>query len=328
VILLDKNLALEFVRVTESAAIASARWMGRGDKHSADKAATEIMRKRLNLMKISGKIVIGEGERDDAPMLFIGEKVGKENCQEIDIAVDPLECTDSVAYGKPNAISVMAAAPKGTMLHAPDIYMDKIAVGPEAVGVIDLDASVEENLKAVAKAKKMDVKDLLVCVLDRPRHKKLIEDIRKIGSRITLISDGDISGAISTCLIESEIDILMGIGAAPEGVIAAAAINCLGGEMQCRLRFTDFEGKELPEIKERARKMGITDFNKKMTAKDLVKTDSSVFVATGISTGSFLKGVDFTSEGAITYSIVMRQKSGTIRFIETHHRSKSDPGFD
>lgn len=324
---MDRNLALEFVRVTEAAAISSARWMGRGDSHAADNAAVEMMRKIFNNIEMSGVVVIGEGERDEAPMLYIGEKIGKGNGTEIDIAVDPLECTNSVAYGRPNAISVLAAAPKGTMLHAPDTYMDKIAVGPDAVGVIDLDASVEQNLKSIAKAKKMEVKDLMVCVLDRPRHKRLVEEIRKAGARITLISDGDISGAIATCIPGSDIDVLMGIGAAPEGVIAAAAINCMGGEMQCRLRFTDFDGKDLPEVRERAKKMGIKELDRKMTARDLVNTDRAMFVATGISTGAFLKGVDFTAEGAITHSIVMRQKSGTVRFIEAHHRFEGDPEY-
>jgi len=313
---MDKNLALEFVRVTENAAIDSARWMGRGNKNAADEAATEMMREKFNELDIAGTIVIGEGERDEAPMLFIGEKVGSGKGSGVDIAVDPLECTNSVAYGRPNAISVMAAAPKGTMLHAPDTYMDKITVGPEACGVIDLDAPVEKNLKAVAKAKKMDVRDLMVIVLDRDRHEKLIEDIRKTGARITLISDGDVSGAIATCLPDSDIDVLMGTGAAPEGVISAAAINALGGEMQGRLHFRNEEERT------RAKKMGIKDLNKKMTARDLVNTDQAIFVATGISTGPFLKGVDFTPFGAITQSIVMRTKSGTTRYMETHHNFK------
>jgi fructose-1,6-bisphosphatase II len=318
---MDRNLALEFVRVTEAAAISAARWMGRGDKHAADHAATELMRKTFNDLNISGRIVIGEGERDEAPMLYIGEKVGKGNGIELDIAVDPLECTNSVAYGRPNAISVLAAAPKGTMLHAPDIYMDKIAVGKCAKGVIDLDASVEDNLKAVADAKNEKVKDLMVVVLDRPRHEKLISDIRKAGARITLISDGDISGAIATCIPESDVDILMGIGAAPEGVISASAINCLGGEMQTRLQYKNEAERE------RTKKMGVLDLDKKMTANDLVNTDSSMFAATGISAGPFLKGVDFTPRGAITHSVVMRQKSGTVRFIEAHHLFEDEPSY-
>ncbi len=321
---MDRNLALEFVRVTEAAAIAAGRWMGCGDKNKADEAATEEMRSRFNDIDMNGKIVIGEGERDKAPMLFIGEEVGNKKGMEVDIAVDPLECTNSVAYGRPNAISVMAVAPKGTMLHAPDVYMDKIAVGPESVGVIDLDAPVEVNLKNVAKAKKMEVKDLMVCVMDRQYNKKLIEDIRKCGARITLIMDGDISGAIATCMPDSDIDILIGTGAAPEGVISAAAMHCLGGEMQGRLNFETGKLKEkskeeINALKEKAKQMGVKDLNKKMTAKDLVNTDKAMFVATGISTGPFLRGVDFTPEGAITHSVVMRQKSGTIRFIEAYH---------
>jgi fructose-1,6-bisphosphatase II len=318
---MDRNIGLEMVRITESAAIAAARWTGRGDKIAADQAATEMMRKNFNNLDIRGTVVIGEGEMDEAPMLYIGEKLGKGNgnCLDLDIAVDPLECTNSVAFGRPNAISVLAVAPRGTMLHAPDTYMDKIAVGPEAKGVIDLDAPVEDNLRAVAKAKNMHVKDLNVIILDRPRHQKLIEQIRKTGSRITLISDGDISGAIAPCMPNSDIDILLGIGAAPEGVIAAAAINALGGEMQTRLCL-----KDDVEI-ERAKGMGIKDIKKKMTNFDLVNTDRSLFVATGISSGPMLKGVDFVSGGAISHSIIMRQLTGTIRFMETHHRFKDEP---
>ena len=324
---MDQNLALDIVRITESAAMASARWMGRGDKKAADKAATEMMRKNLNKLDIKGKIVIGEGERDKAPMLYIGEEVGKGTGDELDIAVDPLECTNSVAYGKPNALAVLAAAPKGTMLHAPDCYMDKIAVGPEAVGAIDLDASVEDNLKAIARAKDMNVKDLMVMVLDRDRHKQLISLIRATGARITLISDGDISGAIAPCFPDSDVDVLMGIGAAPEGVIASAAINALGGEMQARLKLTDYDGKEIEELKERALKMGIKEPDAKLTNRDLVNTDSAMFVATGVSTGPFLRGVDFTPFGAITNSVAIRQKTGTIRFLETHHTFDDEPEY-
>jgi fructose-1,6-bisphosphatase class II len=314
---MERNIGLEFVRITESAAIAAARWIGRGDKIAADRAATERMRSNFNSLEIDGTVVIGEGEMDEAPMLYIGEKLGKGRFA-CDIAVDPLECTNSVAFGRPNAISVLAASPKGSMLHAPDTYMDKIAVGPEAVGAIDLDASVKENLISVAKAKGMQVKDLMVCVLDRPRHEKLIEEIRKAGARATLIPDGDISGAIATCLPDSEIDILLGIGAAPEGVISASAINCLGGEMQARLKLK-------PEELERAKGMGITDPLRKYTNKDLVKGDSSIFAATGICSGPFLKGVDFTPWGAKTHSVVMRHKSGTTRYIEAHHKFEDEP---
>jgi fructose-1,6-bisphosphatase II len=258
---------------------------------------------------------------DEAPMLYIGERLGKGNGTPLDIAVDPLECTNSVAYGRPNAISVLAAAPRGTMLHAPDTYMNKIAVGPEAKGAIDLDASVEYNLQAVAKAKDMQVKDLMVIMLDRPRHDKLVADIRKCGARIMMIPDGDISGAIAPCMPDSDIDILLGIGAAPEGVIAASAINAFGGEMQARLVLKDDKERE------RAIGMGVKDPDRKMGNMDMVNTDSSIFVATGINSGPLLKGVDFTSSGAITHSIVMRQKSGTLRYMETHHRFEDEPSY-
>ena len=311
---MDRNIALEFIRVTEAAAIAAARWTGKGDKNAADNAAVEAMRSRFNNIDFDGKVVIGEGEMDEAPMLFIGEKLGTGKGPKIDIAVDPLECTNSVAYGKPNAISVLAAGPAGSLLHAPDIYMDKIAVGSEAAGVIDIDASVEKNLQAIAKAKGMEVKDLMVIVLDRERHSQLIADIRKAGARITLLPDGDISGAIAPCMPDSDIDALMGVGNAPEGVISAAAIKCLGGEMQARLHFINDAEKT------RVKKMGIADLSKRYSAQELVNTNSSLFVATGIITGPLLKGVEFTSWGAKTYSIVMREKTKTLRFIEARHK--------
>ncbi|HLC46937.1 MAG TPA: class II fructose-bisphosphatase [Candidatus Nanoarchaeia archaeon] len=311
---MDRNIALEFIRVTEAAAIAAARWTGKGDKNAADNAAVEAMRSRFNNIDFDGKVVIGEGEMDEAPMLFIGEKLGTGKGPKIDIAVDPLECTNSVAYGKPNAISVLAAGPAGSLLHAPDIYMDKIAVGSEAAGVIDIDAPVEKNLHAIAKAKGMEIKDLMVIVLDRERHSQLIADIRKAGARITLLPDGDISGAIAPCMPDSDIDALMGVGNAPEGVISAAAIKCLGGEMQARLHFINDAEKT------RVKKMGIADLSKRYSAQELVNTNSSLFVATGIITGPLLKGVEFTSWGAKTYSIVMREKTKTLRFIEARHK--------
>ena len=238
---MDRNLALEFVRVTEAAAISSSKWMGRGNSHAADQAAVEEMRLRLNSIGFDGKVVIGEGERDEAPMLFIGEKVGKGGPLKFDIAVDPLEGTAITAKGLPNAIAVLAAAPQGRLLHAPDTYMDKIAVGPKAVGAIDLDASVKDNIHAVADRLSKDVEDITVIILERDRHKKLIEDVRKVGARIMLIGDGDVSGAIAPSLEHSPVDMLMGIGAAPEGVIAAAALKCLGGEIQGRLKFRNEE---------------------------------------------------------------------------------------
>ena len=318
---MDKNIALDFVRVTEAAAIASARFIGRGDKNAADSVATEEMRKKFNDLNMKGRIVIGEGERDEAPMLYIGEEVGKGGGDKLDIAVDPLECTNSVAYGRPNAIAVMASAPKGTMLHAPDVYMQKIAVGPEAKGKIDLDAPVSENLKAVASAKKMDVKDLMVIILERDYNKKIIEEVRKEGARLTLIADGDVSAGVATCLDDSDIDILLGHGAAPEGVITAAAIKCLGGEIQGRLVFDigELKNKDTDNLKEKASEMGVSDLDKKMTQDDLVASDDCMFIATGVSSGSFLKGVDFTPYGAKTYSMSMRAQGKTVRYIETKH---------
>ncbi len=311
---MDRNLALEFIRVTEGAAIASARWMGRGDEKEADSAAVSKMRERMNAMDIDGTIVIGEGERDDAPMLFIGEKVGNKKGLKIDIAVDPLEGTTITAHGGPNAIAVLAAAPAGNMLRAPDTYMDKISVGPKAKGYIDIDATPAENIKAVAKKLKKDVKDVAVIILDRDRHKKLIEDVRKTGARIRLIRDGDVTGAIAPAIEESGIDILMGIGGAPEGVIAAAALKTLGGEIQGRLKFRKDEERE------RAKKMGfLDDLDKKLTMEDLIKGNQAMFAATGVTNGEILKGVRFTSKGAITHSIVMRSKTSTIRFVEAHH---------
>jgi len=311
---MDKNLSLDFARVTEKAAIASALWVGKGDKHKADEAATEAMRSAFNNIDFKGTIVIGEGERDEAPMLFIGEEVGSGDGMEVDIAVDPLECTNSVAYGRPNAIAVLAAAPKGNLLHAPDTYMNKIAVGPAAKGKIDLDNSVEKNLNAVAKALDKPVEEVTVIILDRDRHKDLVEEIRSVGSRIIFIPDGDISAAIAPSSDNNDIDILLGVGAAPEGVIAAAALRCLGGEFQGRLSFRDDADKE------RAKKMGIQDLNKKYTAEELVKGDKYFFAATGVSTGPLLKGITFDSYGAKSHSLVMRGKTGTRRYITAHHK--------
>ncbi|NQV09136.1 class II fructose-bisphosphatase [Candidatus Woesearchaeota archaeon] len=311
---MDKNLALEFVRVTEEAAIASAHWVGKGDKKAADQAAVDLMRKRFNSIDINGRVVIGEGERDEAPMLFIGEKVGTGKGLEIDIAVDPLECTNSVAYGRPNAISVLAAAPKGCLLGAPDTYMNKIAVGPKAKGKVNLDFSVEKNLKIVAESLDKDIEDVTVIVLDRERHEKLIDDIRDAGSRIILITDGDIAGGVAPSLDYSGIDMLMGIGAAPEGVITAAALRCLGGEIQGRLNFRNQEEKK------RAKEMGIKDFDKKFMTEDLAKGDKIMFAATGVIDGPLLKGITFTKDSAKTHSIVMRQKTKTIRFIDALHK--------
>lgn len=316
---MDRNLALEFVRVTENAAIASAKWMGRGNEKQADQSAVSSMRKDFNRLNIDGTIVIGEGERDEAPMLFIGEKVGSgANKIKVDIAVDPLEGTTITAKGGLNAISVLAASPQGTMLQAPDTYMNKIAVGEKAKDAIDLDKSIEENINAVAEKLEKEVHDITVMILERERHKNLIEDVRKSGARIRLIQDGDISGAISPAIEDSGIDILMGIGGAPEGVIAAAALKTLGGEIQGRLNFRNKDERK------RAEDMGfLDDVDKKLKMEDMIKGKVVVFAATGVTNGEILKGIRFIKKGAITHSIVMRSKSGTIRFIEAHHNFKN-----
>jgi len=316
---LDRNLALEFVRATEAAALSSAKWMGRGDEKAADHAAVEAMRRMFSSISIKGTIVIGEGERDEAPMLYIGEKVGSGDGPEVDIAVDPLEGTTITAKGGNNSITVLAAAPKGHLFHAPDTYMDKIAVGREAVGSIDLNASVKDNIYAVADKLDKKPEDVTVIVLERDRHKKLIEDIRKCNARIKFIGDGDVAGALAPAISDSGVDILMGIGAAPEGVIAAAALKALDGEIQGRLKPRNDE-----EI-ERAKKMGIKDVEKKLMMDDLVKGDKAMFAATGVTDGTILRGVRYTGEGAVTHSIVMRAKTKTVRFIEAHHNLKFKP---
>jgi len=308
----DRNLALELVRVTEAAALAASRWIGLGKKNEADGAAVEAMRRAFDQVAIAGTVVIGEGEMDEAPMLFIGETVGCGG-PAMDIAVDPLEGTTLTAKGGPNAIATVAMAEKGGFLHAPDIYMDKIAVGgglPD--GVVDLDASVEENLRNLARAKRRDVSDLVACILDRDRHKALIAGCREAGARIILISDGDVAGVIATAMPDAEIDIYMGSGGAPEGVLAAAALRCTGGQMQGRLLY------ENDEQIARARSMGVTDPRHKYTVTEMAKGDV-MFAATGVTTGAMLRGVRRMGVGATTHSIVMRSKSGTVRFIEAHH---------
>jgi fructose-1,6-bisphosphatase II / sedoheptulose-1,7-bisphosphatase len=308
----DRNLALELVRVTEAAALAASRWIGRGKKNEADGAAVEAMRKAFDTVAISGTVVIGEGEMDEAPMLFIGEKVGMGG-PAMDIAVDPLEGTSIAAKGAPNALAVVALAEHGNFLHAPDIYMDKIAVGaglPE--GVVNLGASVTENLKNLARAKKRDIADLMVCILERERHDEIIAKCREAGARITLIGEGDVAGVIATSQPEAGIDIYMGSGGAPEGVLAAAALRCIGGQMQGRLMFEDDSQIE------RAKGMGITDPNRIYNITEMAKGDV-MFAATGITTGQMLRGVQRFGETAITHSMVMRSKSGTVRYVEAHH---------
>ncbi|WP_077298061.1 class II fructose-bisphosphatase [Virgibacillus pantothenticus] len=316
---MERSLTMELVRVTEAAALKSARWMGRGKKEEADDAATTAMRAVFDTIPMQGTVVIGEGEMDEAPMLYIGEQLGTGNGPGVDVAVDPLEGTSIVANGSWNALSVIAIADKGTLLHAPDMYMDKIAVGPQAVGKIDINASTLENLQAVAKAKHKAVEDVVVTVLDRPRHQKLIEEIREAGARIKLISNGDVAGAINTAFDETGVDILMGIGGAPEGVIAAAALKCLGGEMQ---------GKLVPKNKEeadRCAKMGIVDINKVLYMNDFCSGDDAIFAATGVTDGELLKGVQFKGTEATTETVVMRAKSGTVRFIDGTHSLQKKP---
>jgi fructose-1,6-bisphosphatase II / sedoheptulose-1,7-bisphosphatase len=309
---IDRNLALELVRVTEAAALAASRLMGRGDEKAADQAAVDAMRHAFDTVAIDGTVVIGEGERDEAPMLYIGEKVGCGGVRA-DIALDPLEGTTITAKGGNNALSVVALAEAGNFLNAPDVYMDKIAVGgglPD--DLVDLDETPEANLKAVARAKKMEVSDLVVCILDRPRHAELIRAVRAAGARIMLISDGDVSGVIATSQPESGIDIYMGSGGAPEGVLAAAALRCIGGQIQGRLLFRNEEEKK------RAAKWGITDLNRKYSTEEMAKGDV-MFAATGVTNGAMLRGVRRFGTGATTHSLVMRSKSGTVRYIEAHH---------
>lgn len=320
---MDRNLALEFVRITEAAALSSAKLMGRGDEKAADKAAVDAMRRSFDSVRIDGTVVIGEGERDEAPMLYIGEKVGMktEDAPKVDIALDPLEGTTICATGGVGAISVIAVAEHGNFLHAPDTYMAKIACGPQAKGLIDIDKTPTENIIAVAKALGKPVGDVTVMILDRPRHADLIAEVRKIGARIHLIGDGDVSAAIATAWPESGIDLLIGTGGAPEGVISAAALQCLGGDFQGRLKFRNDEEKV------RATRMGVKDLDKKYTIDELAK-GSVMFCATGVSDGPFLRGVKMlTGRQAKTHSVVMRSQTGTIRSIDTlHHLNKKPSG--
>lgn len=318
---MERELALEFVRVTEAAALASGRLMGRGDKEAADQAAVDAMRRVFDTVHVTGTVVIGEGEMDEAPMLYIGEKVGTGVDPCVDIAVDPLEGTNLVSKGLPNALSVVAVAPEGCLLHAPDIYMEKIAVGPRAKGCINLDAPVAVNLKAVARALERDVRDLTAIILDRPRHAKIIAEIRAAGARVKLITDGDVSAAIATAIDDTGVDILFGTGGAPEGVIAAAALKCLGGEMQGRLKP---DGEE--ELR-RVHNMGLADANKLLLLDDLVIGDDIFFAATGITDGDMLRGVRYSGQTAKTHSLVMRGITGTIRNISATHFLAKKPHF-
>ena len=317
---MDRNLALEVVRVTEAAALSCARLMGRGDEKAADQAAVDAMRQAFNGLAIDGTVVIGEGERDEAPMLYIGEKVGTGHGPEVDIALDPLEGTTICANGGANALAVIAIAERGNFLHCPDTYMEKIAVGPAGKGVVDLDKSPTENLKALAEAKGRRVEDLTVIILYRPRHEALIQEVRRAGARIRLISDGDVSAAIATTKPETGIDLLIGIGGAPEGVLAAAALRCVGGDMQGRLKPRNQE-----EI-DRAQAMGIKDIAKKYSLEELAGGEV-MFAATGVTDGDYLKGVHFFSGGATTQSVVMRSKTRTIRVVDTTHHFAYKPKY-
>jgi fructose-1,6-bisphosphatase class II len=315
----DRNLALEAVRVTEAAALNCARLTGRGDETAADQAAVDAMRKAFDALPIDGTVVIGEGERDEAPMLYIGEKVGSGG-PKVDIALDPLEGTTICATGAPNALAVIAMADGGNLLHCPDTYMEKIAAGPAGKGVIDLDKSPTQNLQALAEAKGCKVEDLMVIILSRPRHEAIIKEVRQAGARIRLIGDGDVSAAIATTKPETGIDLLLGIGGAPEGVLAAAALRCVGGEFQGRLAPRNNE-----EI-ERAKKMGVTDIKKKFRLDELARGDV-MFAATGVTDGDYLQGVHFFAGGATTQSVVMRSKTRTIRVINTTHYFEHKPNY-
>jgi len=318
---MEGELSLEFVRVVEEAAIDAARTMGRGDGHLADQAAVEAMRRVLDTVPVAATIVIGEGERDQAPMLYIGEKVGlkkeySETVREIDIAVDPLEGTNLCATGAPGAITVLAASEHGGLLHAPDCYMEKIVVGPTSKGAVDLDAPVRDNLRAIAKRMERNVQDLVVVVLDRPRHEKLIAEIREAGARIRLISDGDLSAGIAAAVVGTGVHAVMGTGGAPEGVLTAAALRCLNGEIQGRLVIKD------PQQAERVRSMGVKDLKKVYSTTDLAPGKEIIFAATGVTEGSLLKGVRFSGDGIRTQSLVMTLSSRQVRFINSVRLSK------
>jgi fructose-1,6-bisphosphatase II len=317
---MDRNLALEVVRVTEAAALASARLMGRGDVAGADRAAVEAMSKAFADIAIDGEVVIGEGERDRAPKLYVGDRVGRrgEGAIEVELAVDPLQGKALCARGGPNAISIVAMGEKGKLLRPPDTYMEKIAVGPCARGAIDLRRSPTENLRRIADTLGRYIEDLTVVILDRPRHEKLVAEVRATGARIKLIGDGDVAAALHTCFPETGVDVLMGVGDAPEGVMSAAAIRCAGGEMQGRLVFADEQERQ------RARAAGLADPDRVMTAEEMAGGHVTVSV-TGVTNGDFLKGVRFTGDGARSHSVVMRSKTGTVRSIETAHRFNRAP---
>ncbi|MGP3706208.1 class II fructose-bisphosphatase [Gordonia paraffinivorans] len=317
----DRNLAMELVRVTEAAALAAGRWVGRGDKNSGDGAAVDAMRQLLSTVSMRGVVVIGEGEKDEAPMLYNGEEVGNGEGPECDVAVDPIDGTTLMAEGRPNSISVIAVSERGTMYDPSAVfYMEKIAVGPEAKGAIDINASVEWNINSVAKAKGIDVSDLTVVILDRPRHADLIAEIRAAGAKIRLISDGDVAGAVAAADDYSTVDMLMGIGGTPEGIIAAVAMKCMGGEIQGKLWPRDEEERQ------KAIDAG-HDLDRALTTEDLVRGENCFFCATGVTNGDMLRGVTYRPNGATTRSLVMRSKSGTVRRIESVHRPEKLRGY-
>lgn len=318
---MERNLALEVVRVTEAAALSSARWMGLGNAKAADQAAMDAMRRGFDAVSFSGSVVIGQGERDEAPMLFTGERIGGGDGPELDVALDSLDGANSVSQGRANAMAVVAITDKGGLFRAPDTYMEKIAVGPRAKGAIDLSLSPTQNLENIANAMKCYVEDLTVVILDRPAHAELIRSVREAGARIKLIQDGDVSAAIATAIPESGVDILMGIGGAPEGVLAAAALQCLGGDMQGRLRPRNDQ-----EV-ERARRVGVKDIERIYRIGDLVSGTELMFAATGVTDGDLLRGVRFFGGGARTHSVVIRRRSGTTRFIEATHRFDRRPVY-
>jgi fructose-1,6-bisphosphatase II len=311
---LDRNLALDLVRVTEAAAMAAGRWVGRGDKDGGDGAAVDAMRQLINSVPMRGVVVIGEGEKDNAPMLYNGEHVGDGTGAEVDVAVDPIDGTTLMSKGMPNALAVLAVAQRGSMFDPSAVfYMDKLAVGPDCADVIDITAGIEENLRRIAKVKRSGISDVTVCILDRPRHAELISRVRKTGARIRFITDGDIAGAISAARESSDVDVLMGVGGTPEGIVTACALKCMGGAIQARLWPRDQAERE------KALAAG-HDLDRVLTTDDLVTGDNMFFCATGVTSGDLLRGVRYRSGGAYTQSIVMRSKSGTIRVIDSFHR--------
>ena len=309
----EREVMLDFVRVTETAALRAAPWMGKGDREAADAGAVDGMRGMLDLVRVRGTVVIGEGEKDKAPMLYVGEQVGTGDGPEVDIAVDPLEGTRLLAHGLPNALSVLVAAERGSIMPVPTFYMEKIAVGPQAAGHIDITAPVRENLRVVAAVLGRPVTELTVVILDRPRHAKLIQEVREVGARIKLISDGDVAPAIAAAMEGTGVDMLLGIGGAPEGVLTAAAMKCLGGELQCRLWLQSEEDEA------RAHAAGFTDFKRVYNQDDLIKGDRVIFAATGVTDGDLLRGVRYFGRTARTQSLLMRAQTKTIRFIDTIH---------